>query len=289
MKIIDTFLFFNELDLLEIRLNELYPYVNYFVINEATHTFSGIKKPLFYQENKEYFSKYNDKIIHNVIEPPSVEVLDLIGSTYHTNIKCHQMDAYQKDSIKNILETICDNEDVIVWSDVDELPNPEVIQHLNDFYDDNVIYNFAQEYCMCYLNLVEKSGIFRSQTPDFDYSVYPRWIGTKIFSYKMLNKYTLTQMRQQLPTEHNSRIFPGGWHWSYVGSNGLSVENRVLTKIESAAHQEHNNSYTRNNILTNIKNNKDPLGRGGNYEVVSINDYPKTIVDNINKYSYLIK
>ena len=53
MKVIDVFPFFNELDLLEIRLNSLDPYVDCFILSEATKTFSGLDKPLYYQENKE--------------------------------------------------------------------------------------------------------------------------------------------------------------------------------------------------------------------------------------------
>ena len=52
-KIYDCFLFFNELDLLEIRLNVLNDYVDYFVLVEATQTFTNKDKPLYYKENKE--------------------------------------------------------------------------------------------------------------------------------------------------------------------------------------------------------------------------------------------
>jgi beta-1,4-mannosyl-glycoprotein beta-1,4-N-acetylglucosaminyltransferase len=60
-------MFFNELDLLELRLNILDPYVDYFVISEATITFSGKAKPLYYLENKIRFKKFEDKIIHNIV------------------------------------------------------------------------------------------------------------------------------------------------------------------------------------------------------------------------------
>ena len=63
MKVIDVFPFFNELDLLEIRLNSLDPYVDCFILSEATKTFSGLDKPLYYQENKERFKKFSDKIL----------------------------------------------------------------------------------------------------------------------------------------------------------------------------------------------------------------------------------
>ena len=291
MKVFDVFLFFNELDLLEIRLNTLYPFVDYFVINEAPQTFFGSDKSFYYLENKERFKKFEDKIIHNIIQSPTIKQLDDAGHKYGTLVRCHQIDTYQKDTIKNFLNTLCSSNDAIIWSDLDEIPNPEVIENLKDFYELNKVYNFAQEYCMCYLNMIEKTGIFRSQTPDFDYEDYPKWLGTKLFSFNFLNKYSLTDMRRELPNEENIRISPGGWHWTYVGSDGLSVEERVLTKINSAAHQEYNNDSVKSAISKHLKFNNDPLGRGGcRYEIVEIDDtYPKYILNNLKKYSHLIK
>lgn len=291
MKIFDTFLFFNELDILEIRLNILYPYIDYFVINESIETFSGDSKPLYYFENRKRFKKFEDKIIHNIIDISSKEKLFFAGQKYGTNIECQQRDTYQKDSIKKCLDSYCNENDIIIWSDLDEIPNPEAIENLKDFYETGKVYNFAQDYCMCYLNMIERTGIFRSQTPDFDYEDYPKWIGTKMFSFDFLKKYTLTEMRREIPNEENIRISPGGWHWSYVGSDNLSVEDRVITKINSAAHQEYNNNEVKQKILNYLKNNMDPLGRGGcKYEVVQIDDsYPEFIVKNLEKYSYLMK
>ena len=60
------FLFFNEIDLLKLRLKELNDVVNHFVLVESTRTFSNKEKPLFYDKNKGIFEKYHDKIIHLV-------------------------------------------------------------------------------------------------------------------------------------------------------------------------------------------------------------------------------
>ena len=54
-KIYDCFNFFNELDLLEIRLNTLYDIVDYFVIIESNLTHSGEVKPFYYEDNKSRF------------------------------------------------------------------------------------------------------------------------------------------------------------------------------------------------------------------------------------------
>jgi hypothetical protein len=62
IKIYDCFLFNNELELLRLRLSELYSCVDYFVICECAVTFSGVKKPLYYLENKILFESFQDKI-----------------------------------------------------------------------------------------------------------------------------------------------------------------------------------------------------------------------------------
>ena len=67
MKVFDVFPFFNELDLLEIRLNVLDPYVDFFVLSEGTKDFQGSDKVLYYKENKDRFEKFNHKIIHNIV------------------------------------------------------------------------------------------------------------------------------------------------------------------------------------------------------------------------------
>lgn len=82
----DCFQFFNELDILKIRLNVLSPVVDRFVISEATETFSGLKKPLYYEENKAMFAEFQDKIIHVVVDDTPA------GGT-------HERDTFQKNAV----------------------------------------------------------------------------------------------------------------------------------------------------------------------------------------------
>ena len=86
IKIYDVFCFFNELDLLEIRLNILDPYVDYFVLYEAPRTFSGDPKPLYFQENRQRFKKWERKIIHYVVENVPGNEDDLRGRLRQTSI-----------------------------------------------------------------------------------------------------------------------------------------------------------------------------------------------------------
>ena len=67
-KIYDAFTFQNELDLLELRLEELSDVVDYFVLVEATKTFRNNDKPLFFHKNKTRYTKFLDKIIHVIVD-----------------------------------------------------------------------------------------------------------------------------------------------------------------------------------------------------------------------------
>ena len=67
-KIYDCFSFYNEFDILEIRLQELYDHVDYFIIAEASTTHTGNPKPFYLLDNWERFKPYADKIRHVKVE-----------------------------------------------------------------------------------------------------------------------------------------------------------------------------------------------------------------------------
>lgn len=295
MKVFDVFLFNGELDLLEIRFNLLNDYVDYFVISEYDETHSGIKKEFYFENNKHLFEKFHNKIIYTKIDSPTQEDLDTVSNLYGLHgYRTFQQDAYEKDSIKKVLEKHCNDDDIIIWSDLDEIPNPDVLKELNSFYDSNVVYNFSQDNFQGYLNWIETTGTIHSQTMDFDCDGRRRWIGTKMFSFSILKKYTMTQMRRELPNENNSRIYPGGWHWSTVGSpNKNSFYERVMRKIKGCSHIELNNETLLSQVAKRIEEDKSPLGQdNARYSVIELNEennFPEYLIKNKEKYAYLIK
>ena len=295
MKVFDVFLFNGELDLLEIRLNLLNDYVDHFVISEYDETHSGIKKEFYFENNKHLFKEFEDKIIYTKIDPPTQDDLDTVSGLYGLHgYRTFQQDAYEKDSIKKVLEKYCNDDDVIIWSDLDEVPNPEVIKELDSFYDENVVYNFSQDNFQGYLNWVETTGTIHSQTMDFDCGGIPKWIGTKMFSFSILKKYTMTQMRRELPEESNSRIHPGGWHWSTVGSpDKCSLYDRVMRKIKGCSHTELNNESLISQVAKRIEEDRSPLGQdNAKYKIIELNEennFPEYLINNKEKYAYLIK
>ena len=279
MKVFDVFPFFNELDLLEIRLNILDPYVDFFVLSEGTKDFQGSNKILYYNENKDRFKKFNHKIIHNIVEDN------------HSNLHAYDRDIFQKNNIKDVLLKHVSENDAILFGDLDEVPNPDAVEQIEDFFEPDVIYHFAQENCISYLNLVETTGLIQAMTPDFEYgNDRRRWLGTKIVGKPTLDKYTMTELRHWHGEDKNSRVFPGGWHWSYVGSEGLSVEERLIKKCECSSHPEINNEQIKSGV-SKVKENRDPIGRDyAQYKIVPIDEsYPDYIINNKEKFSYIIK
>ncbi len=115
-----------------------------FVISEATETFSGLKKPLYYEENKYLFNEFADKIIHVVVDDTPE------GGT-------HERDTFQKNAVTRGLSG-CKDEDIILFSDLDEIPNPDKIREILQNFQDDKIYHFAQRLFYCYLNMEEVSG-----------------------------------------------------------------------------------------------------------------------------------
>lgn len=108
-RLYDCFPFFNELDLLEIRLNELDGVVDRFVIVEAGETFSGKPKPLWLAENFDRFERFKDKIVYLKIDafPPGTDPWE--------------RERIQRDKLLAGL-TDAASDDLVMLSDVDELP-----------------------------------------------------------------------------------------------------------------------------------------------------------------------
>jgi beta-1,4-mannosyl-glycoprotein beta-1,4-N-acetylglucosaminyltransferase len=117
-RIFDCFTFFNELDLLEIRLETLSSTVDFFVIAESPVTYRGDPKPYYFLENRERFAKFLPKIRHVKVEDMPLEK----GFDQNWHRETHQRAALERglfDAHPN---------DLIMLSDLDEIPRPEKIR-----------------------------------------------------------------------------------------------------------------------------------------------------------------
>ena len=279
MKIFDTFTFYNELDLLELRMNILGDIVDYFVINEATITFTGKKKPLYFAENKERFKKWEDKIIHHVLDDNN-ETLEKYweGVPYHRSMMeddiyklplHYQRACFHKDSAIYALLDHAQDDDIILTSDADEIANPEAIKAISEWFDPSNHYVLKGPVYYYYLNLLcEKE-----------------WMGTRVSTMKMLKTMSVDKLRQS--HQDAWKVEDGSWHWSFFGD-----ADTVRAKMDAYEHQENNLPQFRDSMEERIEKGVDPFGRDYLYtpQVVPIDDtFPEYIIQNKDKLAKFIK
>jgi hypothetical protein len=207
--IIDCFTFFDELDLLEVRLAEMSDAVDLFVLAEAPVTFQGKPKPLVFADNRARFGKYLSRIRHIVVEdmPPGS---DPWPREYH-----------QRDALRRGLLDVPEGSTVIV-SDVDEIVKPRAIREavrLNAF---------------CFLSMqLHLYFLDRSCGP---------WM--KAYAAPLRYVREMASMTAPRAGEHRYLVEHGldpaahvvtdaGWHFSWMGG----VE-RMLAKLRAFSHME---------------------------------------------------
>jgi len=242
VKIVDCFIFYNEMKMLEFRLKELNDSVDYFVLVESTKTFSNKEKPLLYNENKHMFSDYNDKIIHVIIDDFSN--MDMSDPYW-------ALESYQRNSISKGIERLnLNDDDIIIISDVDEIPK---IKSIPDNLEDRKVHSLKQD--LYYYNLNT-----RCDEP---------WNDAKVMTYKTFLENDSNPQKIRRNNEGNINIPDGGWHFSYFGDTDF-----IMNKIKMFSHQELNNdTYNRKDAIEDkIKNSKDLFGRNIAYQHIEINN-----------------
>lgn len=276
--IYDCFPFFNELDILKLRLEIMDAYVDKFVLEEAAVTFSGEPKPLYFQENRQMFKKWEDKIIHIVVDDCPPELAP------------HDMDHFQKDHLLKGL-TQCRENDICIFSDVDEIPNPEILKDLFSRMEPGKIYHLAQRMFYCFLNAEEISGKLLSNSGEFEGVDRPMWLGTKIFYYGSLKGRGFWDLRDRKALVDNGvRVADGGWHFGYMGGNGeRNLAKRVGQKVVAAAHQEYNEKEILAQVVDRIMTGQDIFGRDGKFIRVEIDEtFPRYLREHREEYEFLI-
>lgn len=274
----DCIPFFNELDILKLRLNILSPVVDKFIIEEATVTFSGEPKELCFEKNKELFKEFLPKIEYIVVDDSPVDV------------STHLRDKFQKNALERGLAEASE-EDVIILSDVDEIPNPDALKKIIAEFDAEKIYHFAQRMFYCFINMEEVSGSLLSITGEFPGVDRKMWLGTKVFGKKSIPANGIIELREASTTAPNAvRVADGGWHFGYMGSRQESdVSKRIGTKVVAAAHQEYNNQDILAEARDRLILGQDMFGRKARFERVEVDEtYPKYLLEHIEEYRYLI-
>lgn len=190
--IVDCFIFYNEIQILKKRLRYLSKVVDKFVIVESTLTHAGREKKLYYNENKELFREWWDKIIHVIVEDNP------------TDEDPWKRENHQRSCILRGLENIQKGA-LVMLSDVDEIPKLELIR-LPDNHSTVVVHMYHFEY-------------------NFNYhQIHEPWFGTVITTLEIMKEKGPQKLRD---TRWNFPVFKfGGWHLSSFGNEEF-VENKL--------------------------------------------------------------
>lgn len=243
--IYDCFLFHGEMDCLEIRTSELNGMEVKQVIVQAVETFTG---------------KQNRELRHLIGE----NIISVIATRISNNSTAWEREEYQRNGIMGGLKDVKDN-DIIIISDVDEIPRALAVQ---EFIDKG--YDFAalkMDVFWYKLNcLAEK------QT----------WCHPKIMRYSYLKDKTPNDVRG---SGFPNVIDNAGWHFSYLGD-----ENFIVNKLESFSHQEYNTSEFKDKqgIRRKIESGMSLWGES-KFEFLPLdNTFPEYVLNNQEKFKHLI-
>lgn len=265
MKVIDSFSFFNETEILKLRLNYLNEVVDHFIISECNYTHSGKPKPY-----------YLDHIIGEIDENILKKIIRLKYEPDIRNFSFPQLDEFnfntgywhvertQRNFITQSLYKFSPN-DIIMISDLDEIPDKKAVMDYKNCIENYSEISISKDFCA-----VSKCIMFYY---NFHTLVEEEWPGTVFSTVGNAIKNSCTNLYY-----NRINFFPienGGWHFSTFGS----IE-RIKTKIQSFAHQEYNKEkyITEENISNAIQNKRDIYhNHSSNFSNYEFLNFPKEL------------
>jgi len=266
-KIYDCFKFFNELELLELRLTECYDHVDYFVIAEANKTHQGNDKIYNIEANWDRFKPFHDKIIYLKID-------DMPDNHHSSWVR----ENFQRNALVRGISDADDN-DIIIVTDCDEILRPRTLDILrNDKEHKLWICRHPMFYFKFnYLRIMPKA-----------YFGEPMALLKRDFK----GFQTLRVMKDTWPHPYDyidkdiCTIQHAGWHFTYFGD-----DQHIDTKLLNCDHYDGLPFVGKNKIIDMIADKTcwDGVGRSG-YEYVKMDEYfPKTVLNNLDRWKdYII-
>lgn len=289
-KVVFAIEFFNELPTLEIMLETMNDVVDYFVISESTKSHQeGLPKPLYFEENKQRYAKFLPKIIHQIIDdtPDDFsdlslveakddihrEILDKTKANIHgiESEKHYCRDAYEKESLLKALSECCNDEDIVIVSDADEIPNPNAVEAVLDNFDPNIVYNFNLNHYWFYYNCLKKD----------------EWIGNRLLTFANFKSKSMNELRD-MKRLSGQIIKNAGWHFSFMGG-----PDKVKQKVQSYGEKSINRPDTTENMKAFIDDciarNHDFFYRPAEFTIVPIDkSFPLYLYNNQEKFKEFI-
>ena len=292
MKIYDCFMFFDEEMLLDLRLNVMDQYVDKFVITESTYMHSGKSKKLIFDKNK--FKKFKDKITYIVVDEEPSDLIQIKDSDtlnekqIKMTINAKKREMYQ---INKTQEGIinADNDDIIIVSDIDEIPNLEKINMKNI---NNKLIFFKQKMFYYKFNLFYKSlPWYGSKACKKKYFLTPEWL--RSLKNKKYPFWRVDTLFSKAKYKDVYLVSDGGWHFTNM-RKPENLENKLLNFLHHVDYEQ--SGLTLEDIKRLMEEKKvmyrhtiDKKGKkwgdGEKLEKISINEMPKYIIKNTKKYT----
>ena len=227
MKIIDTFMYFDEDMLLDIRLHTLNKFVSKFVICESTFKFNGLEKKLNFDIKK--FNKFKDKINYIVCDEQPKNLLAITKNDDDISKKekiienAQLRETFQRNFCFNTIKEFS-NEDLVIINDLDEIPN------LSNFNYKSKITVFKQKMYYYKFNLeFPKFDWFGSKICKIKHLLGPQWL--RSVKAKRYPFWRLDIFFNDKKFSNLSFIDSGGWHFTNIMSPKMLDE-----KMRSFAH-----------------------------------------------------
>ena len=291
MKIFDCFMYFDEDIVLDLRLNTLYQEVDYFVIVESNFTHKGDSRKLKFDPKK--FSKFKDKIIYLIHDEEPLEIKEINDgdSEDEKSIKYIFNAILRENSQRNFINKglkFADNDDLILVSDVDEIPNLKNID-LKKISEKLIFFNQEMFYYK-----------FNLKLPNYN------WVGTKSCKKKYLKSpQWLRNIKDRKYPFYRFDIFfsktkfsdikfidDGGWHFTNIKS-----AEEISHKLKSYLHHrefdvnplsvDQINSLVKNRqAIYNLKVDKkiQKMGHGNKLEKYELEKLPSYLNNNLEKF-----
>ncbi len=284
-------MYFDEDVILDLRLNILNPFIDYFVIVESTFNHKGEKRKLKFDINK--YKKFENKIIYLIFdeEPSGIEKVFDTDNEGEVSRKLILNAASRENGQRNFISKgleRANEKDLILISDVDEIPNLEKI-NWNTLKDQIVLFKQDMFYYKLNLRLPELiwSG---SKACRKKYLKSPQWLrNVKDKKYSFFRLDTLFSEKKYINIKF---INNGGWHFSNI-KTAAEIEYKLKSYLH---HREFDlNPISESEIEDIIKNKQaiydlrvdkkiNKIGSGNKLVEHPLNKLPSYILENIDKY-----
>ncbi len=291
MKIFDCFMYYDEDLILDLRLNLLDSYVDEFVIVESSYTHSGEPRKLLFDINN--YSKFRNKINYIILKdlPSDLSIINETDSEHKKNSK-YILNAVKRENLQR--NTITKGlkhaaaEDLIIISDVDEIPNLEN-NNIRDIKSKIIL--FKQNFFYYKFDLkLSNFAWYGSKACRKKYLITPQWLrNVKSKAYPL---WRIDIMFSNKKYQNIKIINKGGWHFSNI-KTPANIEKKMKTYL-------HHREYELNpvgiekiseiikqkkpiyNLKTDMRSNKFDLSE--KLMVSNISELPYYIQKNIGKY-----